>query len=185
MLLRNVTKDPQRAVEVDVVEVSETLPDLGVQVERRGVQVPLRSGRYRLEDCEQYDKNYSQGSLQAFLLRITITWTQPGRPVDSWKRIQASCVMVSVMDVPSLLPAILLAIGCIVYVFWPQKRVAAPVEKTRLDYLRERKDVLYDNLRDLNFEFRAGKYPEDDYTRQRESLEGEAAGVIAEMERLS
>ena len=89
------------------------------------------------------------------------------------------------MDVPSLLPAILLAIGCIVYVFWPQKRVAAPVEKTRLDYLRERKDVLYDNLRDLNFEFRAGKYPEDDYTRQRESLEGEAAGVIAEMERLS
>jgi hypothetical protein len=53
-----------------------------------------------------------------------------------------------------------------------------------VDYLRERKDVLYENLRDLNFEFRAGKYPEDDYIRQRESLEGEAAGVISEMEQL-
>ena len=95
-----------------------------------------------------------------------------------------SCVLVMVMDVQSLLPAILLAIGCIAYVFWPQERVAAPIEKTRVDYLRERKDVLYENLRDLNFEFRAGKYPEDDYIRQRESLEGEAAGVISEMEQL-
>ena len=89
-----------------------------------------------------------------------------------------------VMDVQSLLPAILLAIGCIAYVFWPQERVAAPIEKTRVDYLRERKDVLYENLLDLNIEFRAGKYPEDDYIRQRESLEGEAAGVISEMEQL-
>jgi hypothetical protein len=55
------------------------------------------------------------------------------------------------------------------------------VEKTRLDYLRERKDVVYDNLRDLNFEYRAGKYPEDDYARQRESLEAEAASVVKEM----
>jgi len=100
------------------------------------------------------------------------------------KRIQASCVKVNCMDVQSLLPALLLAIGCIAYIFWPQKKIAAPIEKTRLDYLRERKDVLYENLRDLNFEFRAGKYPEDDYTRQRESLEGEAAGVISEMESL-
>ncbi len=83
-----------------------------------------------------------------------------------------------------MLPAVVLALACFAYIFWHQQRVPVPVEKTRLDYLRERKDVLYDNLRDLNFEFRAGKYPEDDYIRQRESLEGEAAGVIAEMERL-
>lgn len=88
------------------------------------------------------------------------------------------------MDFQMMLPLILLGLGCLAYVFWPQKRVLAPVEKTRLDYLKERKDVVYDNLRDLNFEFRAGKYPEDDYARQRESLEQEAAEVVGEMETL-
>jgi hypothetical protein len=88
------------------------------------------------------------------------------------------------LDFASVFPAALLAFACFAYIFWRQQKIAAPVEKTRLDYLRERKDVLYDNLRDLNFEFRAGKYPEDDYIRQRESLEGEAAGVMAEMQRL-
>ena len=58
------------------------------------------------------------------------------------------------------------------------------MEKTRLDYLQERKEVVYDNLRDLNFEFRAGKYPEDDYARQREGLEQEAAKVVTEIETL-
>jgi len=88
------------------------------------------------------------------------------------------------MDLRIVLPAVLLTIGCLAYVFWPQGRVVVPVEKTRLDYLRERKDVVYDNLRDLNFEFRAGKYPEDDYERQRAALETEAAAVVIEMEAL-
>jgi len=88
------------------------------------------------------------------------------------------------MDVATIVPGLALLLGCGAYIFWPQRRVAAPVEKTRLDYLRERKDSIYENLRDLNFEFRAGKYPEEDYARQRESLEGEAATVVAEMEAL-
>jgi hypothetical protein len=83
-----------------------------------------------------------------------------------------------------ILPALLLLLGCFAFSFWPQQRLAAPVEKTRLDYLRERKEVLYDNLRDLNFEFRAGKYPADDYDRQRASLELEAAKVVTEIESL-
>ena len=29
-------------------------------------------------------------------------------------------------------------------------------EKTRLAYLRERKEMVYENLRDLNFEYQAG-----------------------------
>ncbi len=82
------------------------------------------------------------------------------------------------------LASALLLIACFAYIFWPQQKLAHQVEKTRLDYLRERKDVIYDNLRDLNFEFRAGKYPEDDYLRQRDSLEAEAAQVIHEMETL-
>ncbi len=89
-----------------------------------------------------------------------------------------------VMDLQTVLPLVALTIGCLAYIFWPQQRVLAPVEKTRLDYLRERKSVIYDNLRDLNFEFRAGKFPEEDYERQRGDLEAEAARVVGEMESL-
>lgn len=90
------------------------------------------------------------------------------------------------MDLRTILPCLLLLIGCTVYIFRPQPQLASGrvVEKTRLDYLLERKDVIYDNLRDLNFEYRAGKFPEEDYTRQRDALETEAAHVLAEMETL-
>ena len=88
------------------------------------------------------------------------------------------------MDLQTVVPILVLVVGCFAYIFWPQERIAAPIEKTRLDYLRERKDVVYDNLRDLNFEFRAGKYPQDDYARQRESLEDEAAKIVMEMQSL-
>jgi len=88
------------------------------------------------------------------------------------------------MNLSIVLPVILLTLGCGAYIFWPQRRLAAGPEKTRLDYLRERKEVIYENLRDLNFEYKAGKYPEDDYAAQRDALEGEAASVLAEMESL-
>lgn len=84
----------------------------------------------------------------------------------------------------SLLACALLLIGIFAYVFYPEGRVEAQTEKTRLDFLRERKEILYDNLRDLNFEFRAGKYPEEDYAAQRAALENEAAEVLAEIELL-
>lgn len=88
------------------------------------------------------------------------------------------------MDVQLLILMFVLVLGYFAYIFWPQERIAAPVEKTRVDYLRERKDVIYENLRDLNFEFRAGKFPEDDYARQRETLETEAAKVVSEIDTL-
>lgn len=75
-----------------------------------------------------------------------------------------------------------LLVGILVYVFYPERHVEAQRQKTRLEYLRERKDVLYDNLRDLNFEYHAGKYVEEDYRRQQTILEDEAAGVMAEIE---
>ena len=57
------------------------------------------------------------------------------------------------------LASTLLLIGCFLFVFWPDRNVQAQHAKTRLEYLRERREVLYDNLRDLNFEYRSGKYP--------------------------
>jgi hypothetical protein len=84
----------------------------------------------------------------------------------------------------SLLPIALLTLGLFAYIFWPDKNPFLQRDKTRADYLRERKEVIYENLRDLNFEYLAGKHPEQDYAEQRAGLEDEAAHVVAELDRL-
>jgi hypothetical protein len=80
---------------------------------------------------------------------------------------------------------IFITIALFLYIFWPEKNLFRQRDKTRIDYLRERKEVIYENLRDLNFEYLAGKYPEQDYADQRVGLEDEAATVIAEMDVLT
>jgi hypothetical protein len=77
-----------------------------------------------------------------------------------------------------------LMVALFIYTFWPENVFASQREKTRLDFLLERKDQLYENLRDLNFEYRAGKYPEEDFAAQRAQLENEAALLLAEIEYL-
>lgn len=76
----------------------------------------------------------------------------------------------------------MLAIALGIYTFWPENVFATQRQKTRLDFLLERKEQLYENLRDLNFEFRAGKYPEEDFLAQRSLLEVETAQLLAEIE---
>ena len=78
----------------------------------------------------------------------------------------------------------ILALVLMAYTFWPENIFASQREKTHLDYLLERKDQLYENLRDLSFEYRAGKYPEEDFVVQRTQLENETAQLMAEIERL-
>ncbi len=74
--------------------------------------------------------------------------------------------------------------ACLYYVFFYPGEVYAGAEKTRLGYLRERKEAVYENLRDLNFEYKAGKVPDADYQSMRTSLEEEAAAIMAEIARL-
>jgi len=83
-----------------------------------------------------------------------------------------------------LICGILLLFVLFVYTFWPENVFASQREKTRLDYLQERKEQLYENLRDLNFEFKAGKYPEEDFVVQRAQLENETAQLLGEIELL-
>ena len=83
-----------------------------------------------------------------------------------------------------LIAGMLLLFALFIYTFWPENVFASQREKTRLDYLLERKEQLYENLRDLNFEYRAGKYPEEDFAIQRAQLENEAAQLLAEIEHL-
>jgi hypothetical protein len=70
------------------------------------------------------------------------------------------------------------------YVFYLPGELYLGPKKTRLSYLRERKDVVYDNLRDLNFEYQAGKVSDIDYQSLKASLQDEAATILAEIERL-
>jgi cell division protein FtsL len=82
----------------------------------------------------------------------------------------------------TLLACILLTVATLTFIFYPERQVAAQRQKTRLEYLRERQATLYENLRDLNFENRSGKYSEEDYDAQRAQLENETAEVLAEIE---
>jgi hypothetical protein len=85
-------------------------------------------------------------------------------------------------ETDGLIAGLLLLFALFLYTFWPENSFASQREKTRLDYLLERKEQLYENLRDLNFEYRAGKYPEEDFVSQRGLLERETAELLAEID---
>ena len=57
--------------------------------------------------------------------------------------------------------------------------------RSKLDQLLERRDAIYENIRDLRFEHRAGKFSEEDYEEMKRALEIEAARVIADMDNLT
>lgn len=80
--------------------------------------------------------------------------------------------------------ALLVIAASLFYVFYLPERLYLGPEKTRASYLRERKDAVYENLRDLNFEYSAGKVPDVDYQSLKASLQDEAAALLAEIARL-
>ncbi|HYK48700.1 MAG TPA: hypothetical protein VEU94_03170 [Terriglobales bacterium] len=84
----------------------------------------------------------------------------------------------------AILACAMVTLGTLFYVFYLPGRLHMGPDKTRLTYLQERKDAVYENLRDLNFEHQAGKLPDRDYQSLKSSLEEEAAGILAEMSRL-
>ena len=83
-----------------------------------------------------------------------------------------------------LILCLMLAAASLFYVFYLPGKLFLGPEKTRAGYLRERKDAVYENLRDLNFEYKAGKVPDVDYTSLKSSLQDEAATLLAEIARL-
>ncbi len=79
--------------------------------------------------------------------------------------------------------AALLVIGVLAFtLFIRQKDIPEPLPVSPLQHLEDRKSVIYDNLRDLQFEYRVGKLSDNDYQRTKISLQKELAGVLAEME---
>jgi hypothetical protein len=81
---------------------------------------------------------------------------------------------------------VLLALATMIFVFGvrPEASDDAP-HRTKLDQLMERRDAIYENLRDLRFEHRAGKFSEADYDEIKQSLEIEAARVLSDMDVLT
>src|SRR6201996_618812 len=79
-----------------------------------------------------------------------------------------------------------LAMATVLFIFYihPDASDLAP-HRTKLDQLLERRDTIYDNLRDLKFEYRAGKYSEGDYELMKTSLENEAALVLTEIDQVT
>ena len=79
-----------------------------------------------------------------------------------------------------------LAIAVLLFIFYiqPDASDLAP-RRTKLDQLLERRDTIYDNLRDLRFEYRSGKYSEGDFEAMKTALENEAAVVLAEIEQVT
>jgi hypothetical protein len=84
----------------------------------------------------------------------------------------------------ALLACMFVTAAALFYVFYLPGSLYLGAEKTRVSYLRERKEAIYENLRDLNFEYKAGKFPDSDYQTMKTSLEEEAAAVLAEIARL-
>jgi len=81
--------------------------------------------------------------------------------------------------------ACLIAIAAIAFVLRVgPKDVPEPEPESPFAYLDERKAAIYENLRDLQFEYRVGKLSDADYQATKKDLQKELAGVLAEVDRL-
>ena len=79
----------------------------------------------------------------------------------------------------------LVAIVVIVFVLGVRtKDLPDPEPESPFQHLDERKAAIYENLRDLQFEYRLGKLSDEDYQSTKRDLQKELAGVLAEVDRL-
>jgi hypothetical protein len=81
--------------------------------------------------------------------------------------------------------AALIAVGAIVFILTVRaKDLPEPEPVSPFQHLDERKAAIYENLRDLQFEYRVGKLSDHDYQETKKDLQRELAGVMAEVDRL-
>src|ERR1700757_3061684 len=78
-----------------------------------------------------------------------------------------------------------IAIVVIVFVLGVRpKDLPEPEPVSPFQHLDERKAAIYENLRDLQFEYRVGKLSDEDYQATKRDLQKELAGVLAEVDRI-
>ncbi len=69
-------------------------------------------------------------------------------------------------------------------VFVRDRDLPVPEPLSPFRHLDERKAAIYENLRDLQFEYRVGKLSDQDYGQTKLDLQKELAKVLAEVDRL-
>ncbi|MFQ5817692.1 MAG: zinc ribbon domain-containing protein [Terriglobia bacterium] len=79
-----------------------------------------------------------------------------------------------------------LALGAIVYTFWvkPEPPVVSSPGEREMAFLQERKEVVYENLRDLQMEYRMGKLSDKDYQQLKEHYQEQLAGLLHGLDQL-
>ena len=80
--------------------------------------------------------------------------------------------------------AILLAVTLLYTLFIRAKDIPPPDPVSPTQHLDERKASIYENLRDLQFEYRVGKLSDEDYQSTKLGLQKELAAVIGEIEKV-
>ena len=79
---------------------------------------------------------------------------------------------------------ILLAVTLLYTLFIRAKDIPPPDPVSPTRHLDERKAAIYENLRDLQFEYRVGKLSDADYVQTKLALQKELGVVVAETERV-
>jgi hypothetical protein len=79
--------------------------------------------------------------------------------------------------------AILLALGALFFTLFVRAQdVPEPLPVSPIQHLEDRRQAIYENLRDLQFEYRLGKLSDEDYQQTKQALQKELAVVLSEME---
>lgn len=86
-----------------------------------------------------------------------------------------------------MLASVMVVVAATVFfvLFVRLKDIPAPEPVSPTRHLEDRKAAIYENLRDLQFEYRVGKLSDEDYQQSKQGLQRELAQVIAEMERIN
>src|SRR5512138_1738491 len=79
----------------------------------------------------------------------------------------------------------LIAIAVIAFILTVRpKDLPEPEPESPFAHLDQRKAAIYENLRDLQFEYRLGKLSDADYQNTKRDLQKELAAVLAEVDRI-
>lgn len=81
--------------------------------------------------------------------------------------------------------AVLITVGILIWILGVRaKDLPEPQPVSPFQHLDDRKAAIYENLRDLQFEYRVGKLSDADYQATKRDLQTELAAVLAEVDKL-